>query len=147
MKEMDTPLEVKLGVGKVRQLLEKYPESRYLRLARIARYHEMERRVLDRQHPDTGEPSNVSSEDWPAFAAGAYRRMAQDLASETWGPFEDVRLMLIAEYAKRGGDAEGAERAKQEVLSRFGNSRVAQEIRSSDAKERELRRRDERDRQ
>jgi hypothetical protein len=128
-------LEVKLGIGKAQRLIERHPESRYLRLARIARYREMESRLIDRKYPDTGKPSTISSEQWLVFATETYRRMAHDLEeSKDWGPFEDLRLAMVADYARRGGDIEGAERAKQELLARFGSSRVAQQIRNGGAK-------------
>ena len=140
------PNEIRLGGPKAQRLLEKHPSSRYLCLARIARYHEREGRLLEQRDPETGEPVSVPSEQWSVTAANAYRRMSEDLAaSEDWGAYEDVRLALLAEYARRGGDSAGARRAKDQVLTRFPRSRVADQIRSDDAKELERKQRDKAD--
>ena len=130
------PNEIKLGGPKARRLAAKNPRSRYLRPATVARYRQKESRLRDHRDPETGGPLNMSPDQWDLFAVDAYRRMAGELEeADSWGPYEDVRLAMLAEYAKRGGNAEEAEQAEKEVLSRFPRSRVAEAIRSAEARE------------
>jgi len=130
------PNEIKLGGPKAQGLAAKNPSSRYLRAARVAHYREKESRLRDRRDPETGDPLNMSPDQLDLFAADTYRRMAEDIKeADNWGPYEDVRLAMLAEYAKRGGNAEEAERAKQEVLARFPKSRVSEAIRNDEARE------------
>lgn len=130
------PNEIKLGGPKAQRLAAKNPSSRYLRAARVAHYREKESRLRDRRDPETGDPLSMSQDQWEHSAADTYRRMAEEIKeAEDWGPYEDVRLAMLAEYAKRGGDVEEAERAKKEVLARFPKSRVADAIRNDDARD------------
>jgi hypothetical protein len=140
------PFDIKVGGPTAQRLAAKNPRSRYLRMARIEHYREKESRLRDHRDPETGDPLNVSHDQWDLFAVDTYRRMAQDIKeADNWGPYEDVRLAMLAEYAKRGDNAADAERAKQEVLARFPESRVAEAIRNDDAKELERRQLDKAD--
>lgn len=130
------PFEMKLGGPKTDALLEKHPGSPYLRVARVARYREKEHRLLERQDPETGDPLSLSDDQRAPFAASFYRAMADDVeASGNWGPYEDVRLGMLAGYAKRGGDSQLAERTRKELLTRFPKSRAADGIRNEEARE------------
>jgi hypothetical protein len=129
------PNEIKLGGSKAQALFETSPESRYLRLARVARYREQERRLHEGRHPETGVALGLSNEQWPSFAANQYRRMAEDLEVRDWGAYEDVRLGMLVHYARRGGRKDLAKQARQRLLKRFPKSRAADEIRNSEARE------------
>lgn len=130
------PFDIKVSGPNAQRLAAKNPSSRYLRMARIEHYREKERRLRDRRDPETGDPLSMSQDQWDLFAADAYRRMAEDIKeTDDWGPYEDVRLAMLAGYAKRGGDVEEAERAKKEVLTRFPKSRVANAIRNDEARD------------
>ncbi|HLA77879.1 MAG TPA: hypothetical protein VJU18_09910 [Vicinamibacteria bacterium] len=131
------PFDIKLGGPMTKALLEKHPDSHYLRLAKITRYRDRESRLRERRDPETGAPlANVSSEELGALVKDLSRRMTADLKQEKdWGAWEDVRLGMLVEHAKRGDDAEDAAAAKRELFERFPKSRVADHIRDREAKD------------
>lgn len=125
------PLEIKYGGAKARPLLQSYPDSPYLRLARLDTFDERELRLLDRRDPRTDEPLwHLTQNDRDAFVRSELRAMADELLGlRDLGPFEETRLFRAADYARRGGDPVTAERVELEILERFPRSFAASRIR------------------
>ncbi len=124
------PNEVMYGGPKAQALLEKHPKSRYLRLARLESFRSQESRLLSHQDPQTGAPlGNMDAAAWNAFGVEHLRRLASEVLNDgDWGPFEDARLALAAEYARRGGDQDTEDRAVRELTQRFPRSAAAKDI-------------------
>ncbi len=53
--------------------------------------------------------------------------------SGDWGPFEEERLELMAQYLHGASDDEGAARVRGELLERFPTSAAASRIREREA--------------
>jgi hypothetical protein len=94
-------------------------------------FNERDNRLANHRDPRTdGELWHLSQSEWDARARGELRAMADELvSSDDFGPFEEARLARAADYYRRAGDSQAAERIEIEILERFPRSFSAQRIR------------------
>lgn len=112
-----------------RKLLEKYPDSPYLHLARINALSDREAALEGRTDPDTGESLwRLSQDEYDALCARYHRRVAQELLATAWGAFDEERLELAAVHAQYGDDTTTHDRAKLELEQRFPGSQALRRL-------------------
>lgn len=116
-------------------LIQRYRKSVYLRRTKLLALQEREIELRDRKDPDSGASLwHLDKASLDAFQADHFRRMAQDLlADDDWGPFEEERLDLAAQYAAIGGDKASAERARGELIDRFPRSAAVKRMQEKEA--------------
>jgi hypothetical protein len=123
---------LRYGGDATEEWLRSYPNSPLLRLARIEQFKTREARLLDGRDPVTNDSlrASMGREAWESYGASQLRTMLSELlASSSWGPFEDIRLLYATDYARRSGDLQTAQRLANELISRFPRSSAAQQVR------------------
>jgi hypothetical protein len=125
------PFEIAYGGPRARSLLANHPRSPYLWNARMDTFNERDNRLANHRDPRTDEELwHLSQSEWDARARGELRAMADELvSSDDFGPLEEARLARAADYYRRSGDTQAAERREIEILERFPRSFSAQRIR------------------
>lgn len=99
---------LKYGHVAVQRLLDRYPRSPYLQLARVHAFSNKETR---------------------ARQDGARQLVRELSAQPNWGAFEDVRLGFLERLARVSGDGETAERAARELKARYPRSPMTRALR------------------
>jgi hypothetical protein len=125
---------LKYGHLRVRRLLERYPRSPYLQVARVHAFVMQENAVMLGRDPETGLElpdltARAPDELTRARQAGARRLVEQLSAQGNWGAFEDVRLGFIERHARFSGDVQTAEHAAKELKARYPRSTLTQTLR------------------
>jgi hypothetical protein len=122
-------------IGRLKALVQENPRSRYLRRAKAAIFERRANDLHNRWNPDTGESLWVlDAAALASYRATQFRAMAEDLMADgDWGAFDEERLLLTVTYARAGGALGIAQRARDEILSRFPRSPSAQDIRAWEA--------------
>jgi hypothetical protein len=120
----------------VKSLLEKYPQSPYLRWAKLERFKQRQNALNNEYDPDTGQSIfHLGKEGMGAFRRQHYRRMAEEILSDReWGPFEDEALGLASLYAYGAGDEEISARAKKDLFEKYPRSATVKRIKDEEAK-------------
>lgn len=115
-------------------LLERFPDSRYLKWAKLHLLQERASELQNRYDPDTGESLwNMDAGQLTAIRRQHFARMTDSILSDTnWRGFEEESLELAMLYAGRGGDGATVNRLKTDLLTRFPRSAAAQHIRELD---------------
>jgi hypothetical protein len=128
------PASAALRQARARELLERYPDSPYLRLARLERYREQDDALHNERDPLSGESiHHLGREGMAALRRQHYRRLAEEiLAWNDWGPFEEEALALASLYALGAGEMPLRDRARQMLLDRHPGSASARQIQAED---------------
>jgi len=119
------PSEIRLGGPAAQKLLRQYPDSRYLQGARVEQYLERERQLFRESPSDVEEAPEVRRTQ----RASAYQGMLDELLAKNWGKYDDARLGLLLRFAQEAGDQAAVERARAEIVERFPDSALAEQIR------------------
>ncbi len=125
------------GGSQREKLLREYPDSPYLRFARMRDLEEREIKLHGRVDPDTGASLwNLSQLEYETFCTRYHRHVAEELLSSSgWDAFEEERLQLAASHAEQGDDQDTAERLKTEILQRFPRSQALQQIKDQEGED------------
>jgi hypothetical protein len=108
------------------KLLDLYPESPYLRYAKVARLRRWRNDLINRIDPHTGTSVGYGkgTEHW---AAEQGRALADALLADgDWGAFEEERLFGAASFKQTSGDSSGARHLRKVIRERFPGSESAQ---------------------
>jgi hypothetical protein len=111
-------------------LLRDFPASPYLHWGKRAIALGKGHRVHNGRYPDTNEKFAEISQGSP-LAPPLYRQLAAELLdADTWGQFDEERLLLAAENMERAGDFAEAKQIWREILERFPGSEAAEQANS-----------------
>ncbi len=116
----------------LKSLLEKHPESPYLRLAKLERFKQRQNALDNEYDPDTRQSIfGLGKQGMGLFQRQYYRRMADEILSDReWGPFEDEALALASLYAYGAGDREMSERVKKDLFQRYPQSATVKRLKN-----------------
>jgi outer membrane protein assembly factor BamD (BamD/ComL family) len=125
------------SLGKVRQLVEKHPSSRYLHLARL-RILEGRHQLPDRELDEATRDRLVRT-DRSGLAINRHARrqrvLEELLAVPDWGPFEEEALALAIEAAEAADASDLARESREKLLRKYPRSLAAQRLREDEAAE------------
>jgi hypothetical protein len=121
--------------ARAKALLERYPESRYLRLAKLERFQQQASALHNERDPVTGESVfHLGKEGLAEFRRQHYRRLAEEMLSEgDWGPFEEEALAFAGLYAAAGGDEATSTRVRKQLFDKYPLSATVKRIQETEA--------------
>lgn len=125
-------------------LLARFPDSRYLKWAKLQLLQENASELQNRYDPETGESLwQLDAGQLTAVRRQHFTRMTEAILSDTnWRALEEESLERAVLYAGMSGDSATADRLKADLLTRFPRSAAAQHVRELDAERAEAARED-----
>jgi len=118
------------GNAEYESLVNEFPANPYLHWGKRAIALEKGHRIHNGRYPDTNEKYASMAQGSP-LASPLYRQLATELLdADTWGQFDEERLLLAAENMERAGGFVEARQIWREILERFPGSEAAEQAKS-----------------
>jgi len=118
------------GDAEYASLAADFPHSPYLHWGRHEIALEKQHRIANGRYPDTDGIFDEAAQGVP-LAKTLFQQLATELLStDTWGQFDEERLLLAAENLERGGAYDEALAVWREIAERFPGSEAAERARN-----------------